>query len=119
MAVAGKIKGLNYDIFVFMGDGEHQKGQISEARRFAIKYKLNNITVFLDYNRLQISGDISKVMPQNIKDEYIADGWVVIEIDGHNIDDVCGAIKRAKETDRPVLVMAKTIMGKGVSLYGE
>lgn len=115
MAVAGRVQGLNYDIFVFMGDGEHQKGQISEARRFAVKYKLNNITVFLDYNRLQISGEISKVMPQNIKDEYIADGWVVIEIDGHNIDELLSAIKKAKDIDRPVIVIGRTVMGKGVS----
>ncbi|MCA1933518.1 MAG: transketolase [Calditerrivibrio sp.] len=115
MAVAGRVQGLNYDIFVFMGDGEHQKGQISEARRFAIKYQLNNIMVFLDYNKLQISGDISKVMPQNIKDEYIADGWVVMEIDGHNIDEIAAAIKKGKEIDRPVLVIGRTIMGKGVS----
>ncbi len=115
MAVAGRVKGIDYDVFVVMGDGEHQKGQISEARRFAVKYNLNNITVLLDYNKLQISGDISKVMPQNIKDEYIADGWFVLEIDGHSIDDVLSALKRAKTIDRPTLILAKTVMGKDVS----
>lgn len=115
MAIAGRVKGINYDIFVIMGDGEHQKGQISEARRFAVKYSLNNITVLLDYNKLQISGDISKVMPQNIKDEYIADGWFVLEIDGHSIDDILSALKRAKTIDRPTLIMARTVMGKNVS----
>jgi len=115
MAVAGRVKGLDYDIFVIMGDGEHQKGQICEARRFAVKYNLNNITVLLDYNKLQISGDISKVMPQNIKDEYIADGWFVIDIDGHNIEEIVDALKRVKSIDRPCLIFAKTVMGKNVS----
>ncbi|MEF3254226.1 MAG: transketolase [Deferribacterales bacterium] len=115
MAVAGRVKGLDYDVYVFMGDGEHQKGQISEARRFAVKYQLNNITVFLDYNRLQISGDIGKVMPQNIKDEYIADGWVVFEVDGHNLVEIVDILKRRKGVNRPVLIIGKTVMGKGVS----
>ena len=62
-AVAGKVNGNEFDIYVFMGDGEHEKGQITEARRFAVKYNLSNITVIVDYNTLQISGDISNVMP--------------------------------------------------------
>ena len=115
MAIAGRANKLDYNIYVFMGDGEQQKGQISEARRFAVKYNLNNITAVVDYNRLQISGDIEKVMPQNIKDEYIADGWVVIEIDGHNFDEIYDAFVRAKSIDRPVLILANTTMGKGVS----
>jgi len=115
MAVAGRVKGIQYDIFVVMGDGEHQKGQISEARRFAVKYNLKNITVFIDYNKLQISGDISRVMPQNIKDEYIADGWVVLEIDGHNLDEILNTIKMSKNIDRPTMVLARTTMGKNVS----
>ncbi|MGC8767936.1 transketolase family protein [Calditerrivibrio sp.] len=115
MAVAGRVKQIDYDIFVIMGDGEHQKGQISEARRFAVKYNLKNITVFIDYNKLQISGDISRVMPQNIKDEYVADGWVVLEIDGHNFDEILNAIKMSKSIDRPTMVLARTTMGKNVS----
>lgn len=115
MAIAGKAQKKDFDIYVFMGDGEQQKGQISEARRFAVKYGLSNITAFVDYNKLQISGDISKVMPQNIKNEYIADGWIVFEIDGHNFEEIYGTIAKAKTVDRPVMILATTTMGKGVS----
>lgn len=115
MAMAGKAQNKDFDIYVFMGDGEQQKGQISEARRFAVKFGLKNITAFVDYNKLQISGKISEVMPQNIKDEYIADGWVVFEIDGHNFEEIYCTIAKAKTIDRPVMILAKTTMGKGVS----
>lgn len=115
IAISGRVNKLDYNIYVFMGDGEQQKGQISEARRFAVKYNLKNITAVIDYNKLQISGDISEVMPQNIKDEYIADGWVVLEIDGHNFDEIYNAFSKALTIDRPVMILANTVMGKGVS----
>lgn len=115
MALAAKHLGAEYDVYCFMGDGEQQKGQISEARRFAVKYNLDNLIAFVDYNKLQISGDINEVMPQNIKDEYIASGWAVLEIDGHNIKEIADAIYQAKKIARPVLILAKTVMGKGVS----
>jgi len=66
-ALAGKQKGLDYNVYVCMGDGEQQKGQLTEARRFAKKYGLSNITALVDYNQLQISGSVHDVMPQNIK----------------------------------------------------
>jgi len=115
MAISGRLTGNDPHIYVLMGDGEQQKGQISEARRFAVKHKLNNITAFVDYNKLQISGNIEDIMPQNIKDEYTADGWMVFEVDGHNHKQLFDTIKKSKEVDRPVMILAKTIMGKGVS----
>ena len=115
-ALACKQKGIQNHIYVVMGDGEQQKGQISEARRFAIKYKLHNITVIIDYNKLQISGDINNVMPQHIKENYISDGWKVIEIDGHNFQEIYQALKQARDIkNAPVAILANTIMGKGVS----
>ncbi|WP_022852247.1 transketolase [Limisalsivibrio acetivorans] len=113
-AIAGKLRGEDFSIFVFMGDGEQQKGQIPEARRFAVKFGLNNITAFIDYNKLQISGDIADVMPQNIRGEYEADGWHVIEIDGHDFSQIYNAVTAAKKIDKPVLVLANTVMGKDV-----
>lgn len=115
MAIAGRANKLDYNVYVFMGDGEQQKGQISEARRFAVKYNLKNITAIVDYNKLQISGDIKWVMPQNIKDNYISDGWVVLEVDGHNFSEIYSALAKAETIDRPVLILAHTVMGKGVS----
>lgn len=116
MAVAGKVAGNEFDVFVFMGDGEHEKGQITEARRFAAKYNLSNITAIIDYNCLQISGNISKVMPaMNIAESYISDGWEVIHIDGHDYKDIAGALLKAKSCPKPVCIIAETKMGAGVS----
>ncbi|MCK4956027.1 MAG: transketolase [Candidatus Cloacimonetes bacterium] len=114
-ALANKQKGINSNVFVLMGDGEQQKGQIAEARRFAVKYDLNNITAFIDYNQLQINGDITGVMPQNIMDNYISDGWDVISIDGHNFEDIHNAIHDAVDNENPTVIIAHTTMGKGVS----
>jgi len=113
-ALANKLKKIDAQTFVLMGDGEQQKGQISEARRFAVKFSLP-ITAFIDYNQLQISGDINKVMPQNIVDNYLADGWDAIEIDGHNLVEIRDAIIDAVKNEKPTLIMANTTMGKGVS----
>ena len=115
-AVAGKVNGNEFDIYVFMGDGEHEKGQITEARRFAVKYNLSNITVIVDYNTLQISGDISNVMPSmNIAESYKSDGWEVLQIDGHNFKEIAAALLKAKSCSKPVCIIAETAMGSGVS----
>lgn len=114
-ALGCRQKGIKNNIYVLMGDGEQQKGQISEARRFAIKYNLNNITAFVDYNKLQICGDINKVMPQNIKENYFSDGWKVIEINGHDFSEIQDALFRSEQNEKPTLILANTVMGKGVS----
>jgi transketolase len=114
-ALAGKINKLDYNTYVLMGDGEQQKGQISEARRFAVKYKLNSITAIIDYNQLQIGGSIHDVMPQNIKANWESDGWLVLEIDGHDVMQIQSALLKADSIDKPCLILAHTIMGKGVS----
>ncbi len=115
-ALAAQLKSKSYHTVVFMGDGEQQKGQISEARRFAVKYKLHNLTAIIDNNNLQISGHIHEVMPQNIRDNFLADGWKVLEIDGHNIQEIYQSLYTAiHHTSSPVVILARTVMGKGVS----
>ena len=115
-ALAGRLNQLDYQVFVVMGDGEQQKGQITEARRFAKKYGLNNITVVVDLNGLQISGKTNSVMPQNIKENFLSDGWQVVEIDGHDHRQIYSALKKAVENkDCPVAIIARTVMSKGVS----
>jgi transketolase len=115
-AIYGKLTGQVFNTFVLMGDGEQQKGQISESRRIAVKYNLNNITAFIDYNRLQISGNIDDIMPQNIVDEWRSDGWHVLEVDGHDLYQIYEAIREAKlHESSPVMILAHTTMGKGVS----
>lgn len=114
MALASRIKNVPYRVWTLMGDGEQQKGQISEARRFAIKYGLNNLAAIVDYNRLQISGNISDVMPQNISSNWEADGWKALEIDGHDYGAIFSALDSARESEVPTLILAHTVMGKGV-----
>jgi len=114
-AIASKIKKLGSSVFVMMGDGEQQKGQLSEARRFAAKYKLNNLTAVVDYNQLQISGSIHDVMPQNIRKNWESDGWQVMEVNGHDISLILQTLEDARNIDKPVMILAHTVMGKGVS----
>jgi len=115
-AIASKIKKENRHVFTVMSDGEQAKGQISEARRFAVKYNLTNLTVIIDYNQLQISGWIHDIMPQNIKKNYEADGWKVIEINGHDYREIYKALREgAQSKDKSVAIIARTAMGKGVS----
>jgi transketolase len=120
-ALAGKYNKKSYRTVVLMGDGEQQKGQISEARRFAVKYELNNLFAFIDYNKLQIGGKITKIMPQNIKEEFLADGWNVIELkNGNDWGDVFDGYRKAfsgevSDPTKPTMLLANTVMGKGVS----
>jgi transketolase len=114
MALACRLHHIENHFYVFMGDGEQQKGQISEARRFAFKYGLKNITVLIDYNQLQISGNIHRVMPQKIIENYISDGWDFIEIQGHDIVQISNAILKVQHSNVPTLILAHTVMGKGI-----
>jgi len=114
-AIGGRLLKKNFQVFVAMGDGEQQKGQISEARRFAKKYGLNNITVIVDYNDRQLSGITQEIMPQNIRGNYESDGWKVLEIDGHDCQQIYQALRTAVNTkDAPTAILAHTVMGKGI-----
>lgn len=113
-ALAAKIMELDYHVLCVMGDGEQAKGQLQEAREFAAKYRLNNIIAIVDCNDLQASGCIDDVMPQNIKGKYASSGWRTIEVNGHDFQELYRALRAAyQEKDRPVVVLAHTIMGKG------
>lgn len=114
-ALSSRLNGYNNNVYCVMGDGEQTKGQIGEARRFAVKYKLNNLTVIVDKNGLQIGGKTIDVMPNNIKGNFEADGFHVIEINGHDFNEIYHAIKKAHSIDSPVAIIADTVMGKGVS----
>jgi len=115
-AIYGRLTGKPFHTYVVMGDGEQQKGQIGESRRHVLKFGLNRVTAIVDYNGLQISGKIEAVLPQNIKGEWEADGWKVIEIDGHDLHQIYNALRTATRDDKkPYMILAKTVMGKGVS----
>ncbi len=97
MALALKLKQHHARVAVLMGDGEQQKGQISEARRFAVKYELNNLLGIIDRNRLQIGGDTDQVMPQKIGAEYFASQWNVLPLeDGHDFEEVFQSLRRVR-----------------------
>lgn len=116
MAIAAKLKKTDYNVFVAMGDAEQAKGQVSEARRTAIKYKLNNLIAVIDYNDAQITGKASDVMKVNIKKNYEADGWKTIEVDGHSFEELDRALEEAiANKEGPIAILARTVMGKGVS----
>jgi len=114
-ALGSKILKKGFHVFVAMGCGEQQKGQISEARRFAIKYDLDNLTAIIDFNCRQISGVTQEIMPQNIVRNFESDGWRVKEVNGHQFQEIYTAFREATFSKRPTLILAHTTMGKGVS----
>jgi transketolase len=103
-------------IYVTIGDGEQDEGNVWEAAMLASKYHLSNITAITDRNNIQIDGPTESVMPlEDLKDKWQAFGWHVIEIDGNDIDAVIDACAMARAiVEKPVMILAHTIPGKGV-----
>lgn len=117
MALAGKLDEKSYRVFTLLGDGELGEGQVWEAAMCASHYKLNNLTAFVDFNGLQIDGDITKVMNSlPIDEKFAAFGWNVLVVDGHDFEAIQNALDTAKATtDKPTVIICKTVKGKGVS----
>ncbi len=117
MALAGKMDNKNYRVYALAGDGEIQEGQIWEAAMFAAARKLDNLVLIVDNNGLQIDGDIKDVCsPYPIDEKLKAFNFHVINIDGHNFDEIRKAMEEAKNTKgQPTAIIAKTVKGKGVS----
>ena len=118
MALAGKMNHKDYKVFSVVGDGEAQEGEIWEAANTAHKYQLDNLIVFMDYNGLQIDGPCDQVMPnRDLGEKFRAFGFEVIEIDGHNMEEICATLEKcyASKNGKPKCIYAHTIKGKGVS----
>ena len=117
MAIAGKLDGKDYRVFVLLGDGEMAEGQIWEAAMSAAHYQLDNITAIVDDNGLQIDGTTDSVMSSApLKEKWLAFGWHVLEIDGHDFEALLGAYAEAKKVKgKPTVIIAATVKGKGVS----
>jgi len=117
MALAGKLDNKNYRVYSILGDGESEEGQVWEAAMFAAHYKLDNLTVFLDFNGLQIDGNITDVMnPCPFDEKFKAFNWNVLTIDAHSFEEIEKAVEEAKNTKgKPTVIIAKSIKGKGVS----
>ena len=117
MALAAKYQKKDCRIYTLLGDGEIQEGQVWEAMMFASHYKLDNLCVIIDNNGLQIDGKVADVMsPYPIPEKLSAFGFEVVEIDGHDFDQIEAAFEKAKATKgKPFGIVMKTTKGKGVS----
>ncbi len=116
MALAAKLDQAPWRVYAILSDGEHDEGQTWEAILMAAKYRLNNLTVLIDRNNIQIDGFTEDIMPLEPLDEkYQAFGWHVLEIDGHNIEEIIDGCHEAQAVyEKPVAIICHTIPGKGV-----
>ncbi|MBI5287273.1 MAG: transketolase [Deltaproteobacteria bacterium] len=119
MALALRLDRKPGRVYVLLGDGEVQEGQIWEAAMSSSHYRLDNLCAILDYNGFQIDGavtDIMNILP--LKEKWQAFGWNVLEIDGHNMEEIVSALDEAETVKgRPTMIIAKTIKGKGASIF--
>ena len=117
MAIAAKMDGKAYRTYAIVGDGESQEGQIWEAAMLAAHRKLDNLCIVLDWNGLQIDGEVEKVLnPTPYPEKFQAFGWHTILVDGHDFGALAAAFAEAKTVKgKPTAIIAKTVKGKGVS----
>ena len=117
IAYALKMDNKKNKVFCMMSDGEQQEGQIWEAYQFVIHHQLNNLIGIIDYNNIQISGNLDQVLSLgNLKLKLISFGFKVFEINSHSFKEIIESLNKAKETKKqPVIVLAKNTPGKGVS----
>lgn len=117
VALAGKLDHRNYQVYVLLGNGECDEGQVWEAAMSASHFKLDNLTAIVDHNEQQLDGWTKDVMDLGaFRDKWSSFGWEVMEVDGHNFDHILSALKRAKEVKgKPTVIISQTIKGKGVS----
>lgn len=114
MALADKLDKKDRELFCICGDGELQEGQVWEAAMSAAHHNLNNITVIVDRNNVQIDGKTADVMEINpLRDKWAAFGWNVLECDGNNIEDLLFVLEN-RGKNKPNVIIANTVMGKGV-----
>lgn len=117
MALAARLDKKDYRVYVLLGDGECQEGQVWEAAMAAAHYKVDNLCAIVDFNNLQIDGRLSDVMGvEPFAAKWESFGWKTLSIDGHDLEQITGAFAEARATKgRPTMILAKTIKGKGVS----
>ena len=117
MALAGKMDDRNYRVYAILGDGEIEEGQVWEAAMSAAKYHLDHLCAIVDVNGLQIDGSTADVMPSEPLDKkFEAFNWNVLHVDGHDYAAIAAALEQAAACkDKPTVILARTIKGKGVS----
>lgn len=119
MALGLRLDGSASRVYALLGDGELQEGQVWEAAMAAGHYGLDNLCALVDVNRLQIDGEVAKVMNvEPVTDKFRAFGWNVIDIDGHDMAAIVGALEQAATAKgKPTAIVARTVKGKGVSFF--
>jgi transketolase len=117
MALAARLDKSPTRVYVMLGDGEIQEGQIWEAAMFGSYHKVDNCVAIVDYNKIQLDGFVKDIMElEPLADKWTSFGWNAVEFDGHDLDAVAGAFNRARETrGKPTALIAHTVKGKGVS----
>ncbi len=117
MALAAKLDKKDHDIFAMISDGELQEGSCWESAGAAAKWKLDNLIAVVDRNNIQIDGDTEDIFPiEPLRDKFEAFNWLVIEINGNEMEHILNALESAKEfKDQPTVIIAHTTPGKGVS----
>lgn len=116
MALAARLQKKDYTVYALLGDGETEEGQVWEAAMFASHHKIGNLIAFVDANGLQIDGKTSDVMStEPIDRRFEMFGWYVQRIDGHDFEQIDAAVKAAKASDKPSMIVCDTVKGKGVS----
>jgi len=117
MAIGAKIRDKSFRVYVLLGDGECNEGQVWEAAMFASKYKLDNLVAIIDYNKLALSGRTQDVMPlEPLYDKWAAFGWHVIEANGHSVTQLINALDEAKQVKgKPTFIIAHTVKGRNIS----
>jgi transketolase len=118
MALAARVIQRDYRVYVLLGDGEMDEGQVWEAAMSASHFKLGNLVAIVDRNRVSVDGDTSEVMTiEPLVDKWAAFGWQVREVDGHDLEELldCFADLPGHDSEQPTVIIARTVAGKGVS----
>lgn len=120
-ALAARMDDKRFRVYCIASDGEHNEGNHWEAVLFAAKYKLSNLTLFIDRNRIQSDGFTEDIMPlEPLKEKYKAFNWNCLDIDGHNFDEIINAVEKARaEYEKPTAIICNVVSGKGVSFMEE
>ncbi|UCC47439.1 MAG: transketolase [Gemmatimonadota bacterium] len=121
-ALAARLEGRDYRSYVMIGDGESQQGQVWEAAMTASKYGLDNLTAICDFNHFQQTGRLEDVMPalEPLRQKWEAFGWYVMEIDGHNYNQIFAALDKVLGVKvKPQIIIARTVKGKGIRIIEE